>query len=42
MSTQSNKSLAEATKKETFSKYSTHSNKFKLKDVVRNDFPKEW
>ena len=41
MSAQSNKSLAKATKKETFSKYSTHSNKFKVKDIVRSDFPEE-
>ena len=33
--------LAKATKKEAFSKYSAHSNKFKYMDIVRNNFPNE-
>lgn len=33
--------LAKATKKEAFSKYSAHSNKFKYIDIVRNNFPNE-
>lgn len=33
--------LAKATKKEAFSKYSAHSNKFKHIDIVRNNFPNE-